>query len=129
MSTYRCTSQVTMFSTMFSIVNVNALLRRKVPDKTVLHQFSRTFPNLGGRTLLDFSTKTSDQQNPANSADIKTLSEPSPLSDNQQNGVKDRLLEKMTTGKVGEVVSAFEEFLGIGDVKRAQAKLIQVKKK
>ena len=110
---------------MIYIGYVNALLRRKVTDKTVLHQFSRTFPNVGGRTILDFSSKNYDQQNPTNSAD-KT-SAPTPSSNNQQNGVKDRLLEKMTTGKVGEVVSAFEEFLGIGDVKRAQAKLIQVK--
>ena len=42
------------------------------------------------------------------------------------NDVKDKLIETMTTGRVGQVVSAFEEFLGIADVKRAQNKLIEV---
>ena len=70
----------------------------------------------------DASTSQSKDPSTADKNSTKTAA----ANNINTNGVRDRILEKMTTGHVGQLVSAFEEFLGISDVRRAQAKLVQV---
>ncbi|XP_072025982.1 LOW QUALITY PROTEIN: mitochondrial potassium channel-like [Amphiura filiformis] len=115
---------------MISNTCVRSVLRNLAArNSMILYQHSRLRPNVGDQSVICLTTTTLRYQkttNLSNSTDMANKKVSVASSTNQPNGMKEKLVEKMTTGRVGELVSAFEEFLGIGDVKRAQSRLIEL---